>query len=320
MSRKTKLWLITAAILVLTGTLLIGGVITACNRDLTRLNTVSYRKSTHEVKEKFDSISIRTDTADIFFVPSEDDSCRVICHELEYEQHTVGVQDGTLTIHSVNTRKWYDYIGITYGTPDITVFLPAGQYETLFIKESTGDIEIPKDFHFASIDITTGTGHATSCASASGPVKIAASTGDICVENISAASLDLSVSTGRVTVTNVTCEGDFFIGVSTGKAYLADVACGNLTTSGNTGDLSLHRVVAAKAFHIVRTTGDVEFDDCDAAEIFIETDTGDVEGSLRSEKMFFITTDTGDIEVPQGMTGGRCEISTNTGDIEIDIS
>ena len=320
MSKATKIWLIAAAILVLAGALLIGGVIMACNRDFTRLNTASYQKSTHEIKEQFDSISLHTDTADIFFLPSEDDTCRVICHELEHEQHAVSVQDGTLTIRETDTRKWYHCIGVTYGTPSLTVFLPAGQYSKLLVKESTGDVEIPKEFHFGAMDITTSTGDVTSYASASGAVKIAAGTGDIHVENLSAASLDLSVSTGKVTVTNVTCQGELSIGVSTGKAYLTGVACGNFTTSGNTGDLSLCRVIAAERFSIERTTGDVTMEQCDAAEIFVAADTGDVEGTLLTEKVFFVTTDTGDVQVPRTATGGRCEIITDTGDVKIDLS
>ena len=319
MSRKTKGWLITAAVLVVVGLFLVAGTIMACNWDLARLNTASYETNTHEIKETFDSISLHTDTADISFVPSTDGRCSVVCHEPEYETHTVGVQNGTLTIRETDTRKWYDHIDITYDMPSITISLPAGEYNDLFIKESTGDIEIPKDFHFETMDITASTGHVTNYASASGAMKIAASTGGIHVENLSAASLNLSVSTGKVTVTNVTCAGDLAVDVSTGRAYLTDVACKNLTTSGSTGELSLRRVIAAQAFHIVRTTGDVEFDDCDAAEIFVDTDTGDVEGTLLSEKVFFITTDTGDVEVPKTMTGGRCEITTGTGDIELDI-
>lgn len=320
MSRKTKGWLIAAALLVVAGLVLMVGVITACNRDFTRLNTASYKKSTHEIKDNFNSISLYTDTADIFFVPSEDDSCRVVCHELEYEQHVVGAQDGTLTVREKDTRKWYDNIGFSFGTPSITVFLPTAEYGKLFIKESTGDIEISKDFLFESMDITTSTGDVTNYASASEVIKISTSTGYIHTENISADMLDLSVSTGNVTVDGAACQGDVIIHVSTGKASLTNVTCKNFYSDGNTGDLTLHNVIAAQTLSIERTTGDVEFDNCDAAEIFVETDTGDVEGILLSDKVFFVTTDTGDVEVPKTLTGGRCEISTDTGDVEIDIS
>jgi len=66
-------------------------------------------------------------------------------------------------------------------------------------------------------------------------------------------------------------------------------------------------------------TGDVKFDGCDAAEIFVETDTGDVKGSLLTDKIFIVQTDTGSVDVPKTATGGKCEITTSTGDINISI-
>ena len=58
---------------------------------------------------------------------------------------------------------------------------------------------------------------------------------------------------------------------------------------------------------------------CDAAEIMINTDTGDVEGSLLSDKIFAAKSGTGDVEVPETGTGGRCIITTDTGDISITV-
>ena len=56
------------------------------------------------------------------------------------------------------------------------------------------------------------------------------------------------------------------------------------------------------------------------AELFVETDTGDVRGSLLTEKTFIVQTDTGSVDVPETTTGGKCEITTDTGDIEIEIN
>ena len=52
----------------------------------------------------------------------------------------------------------------------------------------------------------------------------------------------------------------------------------------------------------------------------ITTDTGNVKGSLLSEKVFIVSTDTGKKQVPNTITGGRCEITTDTGDIIISIN
>ena len=95
--------------------------------------------------------------------------------------------------------------------------------------------------------------------------------------------------------------------------------CKNLITRGNTGDVSLENVIATEMFSIERSTGDVRFTDCDAAEICVKTDTGDVTGSFLSDKIFITNTDTGSVNVPKTVIGGKCEITTDTGDIKITI-
>ncbi len=287
--------------------------------DLTKLSNNKYQTNHHEINEEVNSISVNTNTADIDFVPSENSKCSVVCYEQENVKHSVTVKDGTLAIDVVDTKRWYEHIGINFGTPKITVYIPEGEYSSLTIKESTGDIKIPNDFGFKNIDITISTGDVKCSASATKAIKISASTGYIYVENLSAGSLDISASTGKVTVSSVTCDGDISVGVSTGKAYLTDIACKNLVSSGDTGDISLKNVIAEGKFSIERSTGYVTFESCDAAEIFVETDTGDVEGSLLSEKIFTVKTDTGKKDVPNTTAGGRCEITTDTGDVRITV-
>ena len=286
---------------------------------LTACSLSAYETNIHKINEEFDNVSIKTDTADIAFVPSNDGMCRVACYEDAKSIHSVEIQNGTLMINVVNNKKWYDYIGVI-DSPKITVYLPEKAYSSLVIEESTGDIEISKDFKFKSIDISLSTGNVKCYASAVENITIAASTGDIYAEGISASSLDLTVSTGNVTVSSVTCEEDITIGVSTGKTYLTDVACKNLTSTGNTGDISLKNVISTEKISVERSTGDVTLDRSDAAELFITTSTGDVEGSLLTDKVFITKTDRGRINVPNSITGGRCEITTETGDIKISIS
>ena len=100
---------------------------------------------------------------------------------------------------------------------------------------------------------------------------------------------------------------------------MTDVTCQNLSTGGGTGDVKLTNVIASGAFVIKRTTGDVTFEGCDAAEILVTTSTGDVKGTLLSDKVFFVETDTGRRKYPHMTTGGKCQIITSTGDIEIGI-
>ena len=287
---------------------------------MTACSSMNYETNIHEINEEFNNISIKTDTADIAFVPSNDGMCRVVCYEDAKKNHSVEVQNGTLTLDGVNNKKWYDYIGINIDPPKITVYLPEAEYSSLIIEESTGDIDILRDFKFKSIDVSLSTGDVKCYASAAEAIKIAASTGDICAESISASSLDITVSTGKVTVSDMTCDGNITIGVSTGKTYLTDIVCKNLISTGRTGDISLKNVISTEKISVERSTGDVTLDRSDAAELFITTSTGDVEGSLLTDKVFITKTDTGRINVTNSITGGRCEITTETGDIKISIS
>lgn len=319
MSKRTKIWLITAASLILLGGILYVGVMTMLKWDFKKLSIVQYETNAYEISETYQSISVVTDTADIVFVPSEDGVTSVTCHEEQRMKHTVSVQDGTLVIELVNTKKWYHYIGISFGSPKITISIPAGAYEALSVKASTGDVKISQDFGFERVNVSLGTGDAVCYASVSEELTIRTSTGDISLENLMAGTVDLRASTGSINVSSLICTGTIKTAVSTGRTTLSNVTCGSLISSGSTGDLRMNDVVANGKIEIERDTGDVKFERCDAAEIFIETDTGNVKGTLLSEKVFIVDTDTGSKDVPKTVTGGRCEITTSTGDIQITI-
>ena len=281
MSKATKIWLTVAASLVLLGIIIFTAIMTVNHWDFIKLSTEEFETRTYEFNEDFNSILISTDTAEIVFLPSENDKCRVVCYEPDSGRHDVTVKDGKLSITWMVRKKWYEHIGITVGSPKITVYLPHNEYVSLSIKESTGDVSILNNFKFDSIDI-------------------AVSTGDINIENLTAGSIGIKVSTGDTFLTNVTCE--------------------SLASTGSTGDITMSGVIASGKFSIERSTGDVKFDKCDASEIYVKTDTGDVGGSLLSEKIFFPESDTGKIDVPKTTSGGKCEITTDTGDIKIRIN
>lgn len=281
MSRSAVIWLIIAAFLVLTGCIIFGGVMIAFEWDFTKLSTTKYETNSYEIDEDFKNISIVTDTADIVFEVSDSNESKVVCYEPSNTKHSVSVKDGTLIIELTDTRKWYEHIGVNFTSPRITVYIPKGECEAVSVKSSTGNISIGR---------------------------------------ISAKTLDFSVSTGRITVSDVDCTGDVKIGVSTGKTTLNDVKCRNLTSSGNTGDIYLKNVIVAEKLTITRTTGDVKLDACDAADILIKSNTGDVKCSLLSDKHYTAQTGTGNVDVPKVTSGGGlCDITTSTGDIKVTV-
>lgn len=320
MSKRAKIWLIAAASLVTIGAIIFAAVMTVYHWDFSRLSTDHFETNTYEIKEEFSDIKVNTDTADILFAASSDNMCRVVCYEQENMKHSVSVQDSMLTVSVVDDREWYEYICFSSHTPKVTVYLPKTEYVSLVIKESTGDITLPKDFTFGSMDLRLSTGHVDSLASSSGLMRIETSTGDIRLQNLSAEELDLIVSTGHVDVQSVSCEGNVSICVSTGDTRLTDISCNSINSDGSTGDITLKNVITEEMISIERSTGDVRFEGCDAGELEINTDTGNVTGSLLSSKVFIAHSDTGDIDVPETTSGGKCKITTDTGDIKIIIA
>lgn len=319
MSKSVKIWLLTAAALVLIGCIVFACVMAVLEWDFLKLSTRAYEINRYEITEDFSSIVIDIDTTDVIFAPSDGEECFVECYEDTKIKHTALAEDGVLTIAVTDERAWYEYIGIGYGAPRITVYLPEAEYASLKIEGSTSDVLIPNNFRFETVDISVTTGDVECLTSATGAVSISASTGDIRVGYMSAGSLNLAVTTGDLTLKSLIVEGDTLITVTTGRADLSDMTCKNLTSSGDTGDLTMKNVIASGKLKVERSTGDVSLDGFEAAEIFIKTDTGDVEGRLLSDKVFIIKTDTGDVNVPDSAQGGRCEITTSTGDVKIRV-
>lgn len=314
-----KKWIITAVALVIVGAIVCFGTAAVVHFDFEKLDSVQYETNTYAVKESFRGIAVTALEEKVFFKPAEDGKCTIVCFEEENWKHRVSVIDGTLTINPVDNQEFSLHFGVYTRNPEITIYLPESVYSDLRIETDTGDINIPADFVFDSIAIKGHTPDVTCLASAKNGVEIALTTGDVSISDVAAGSVDLKTTTGGIYAESVKCEGDMHILVGTGKVNLQDITCRNLTSEGTTGDITLNSVIAADTFSIIRDTGDVEFRASDAAAIFVQTGTGDVTASLLTEKVFITETDTGKVEVPKSITGGRCEISTSTGDIRIEV-
>ena len=300
MKKQTKGWLITAVALIAAGGLLFGGVMTVFSWDFTALSTRNLVTKECLISESFHSIYIDTSTANVELVLS--DSAAVTCREWENETHTVSVVDGVLTITETDTRKWYQHIGITVGSPSVTVYVPhfRGTMGNLTVKASTGTVTVPDNLAFENVDITLSTGNIT--------------------YEADAAFIDLRTTTGAVTVNNVMADR-VNVSVTTGKTALSNVRCHVFTTTGDTGRVTLSDVIATRRMGIERSTGDVVFDRCDTAVLNVTTSTGDVTGTMLTDKPIKVTTSTGGVQVPDSdKENGASTIHTSTGDVDIRVA
>jgi len=317
MRKSVKAWLIIASTLVALGLVIFAGVMSAYDWDFSKLSTVTYETNTYEVSGAFDCISIDVDITEITFVPTDEETCRIVCYETNMVKHSATVQNGLLTINTIDARKWYDHIGIFLGAPKMTVYLPKDKYADVFIETDTGDIHIPKDFSFNTLEIDGDTADVDCLASVLEEVKIESDTGYIRMDKITADKASLSTTTGNITLLSATVKNNIAVETNTGKIKLTDVLCRDLQVESETGNINLENVIASGRFSIKTDTGDVNFNGSDAQEISVETDTGDVKGTLLTDKIFFAQTDTGRVDVPKTTTGGKCEITTDTGNIQI---
>ena len=315
-----KAALIIAAILLAAG-IIIGVIALASAKfDFHAFETEPSELKDYPVEEAFRSIEIHGDTELIRFQKSDDGTAHVLCRETERSTHTVKAEDGTLKISVNRTNGWKNIFEISFEKELVTVFLPNDAYEMLSIETQTGDVEAPDWLTFTDgAAIHASTADVRFDAAVHSLLSIETSTGDISVNGVSAEAIDCTTTTGNIVMTDVSCRGDVRVKVHTGRVVLCKLSCRNLFTEGSTGDVSLQDVLAAEKISVKRSTGDVTFADSDAAEIAVTTSTGDVTGTLLTDKVFVTKTSTGDVRVPDSVTGGRCEITTTTGDISIRI-
>ena len=320
MSKKLTILILISISLLVFGGLIFFLAMSSIGWDFTKLSTRRLVNNEYEITENFKNINIATTEGVIEIIPSTDGKTKVVLAEKEKTLHNVFVSQETLNIEMNDERKWYDHVGINWETQKVKLYIPSGEYDALDISTDTGDIDIAKDYFFEKINIKGSTVDVVVKASVLNEAKIETSTGDINLENLTAGSIDISVTTGSVELENVKVATDLKIKVETGECELDTVTCKNLISTGSTGDISLESVIATGYFNITRSTGDVEFERSDASEITIETSTGDVKGSLLSEKVFIVDTDTGRKRVPESVSGGRCKVTTDTGDVIITIA
>ena len=315
MSKSKQIWLTVASCIIVIGILFFLIVMTILEWDFSKLSTVSYEKNDYTISESYRDISIVASNADVEFIQNKNIATTIICYEETGARHSVHVNEGRLEVLQENEKKWYEKINIHFGNPKITVILPnaCGQVS---VKTGTGDVILPDDFTFDRIDVSVSTGSVRCGADTLEETKIRTSTGRIHLFDSHCGKLSLRTTTGNISVEKTYCEDDAYFEVSTGKTYVYDFYSRHLTSKGDTGDIHLIKVTPLK-LSVVRSTGDVLLEECDASEIFVETDTGDVEGTILSEKIFETTSDTGKIEVSKTASGGLCKIATDTGDIKI---
>lgn len=319
MKKTAKLCGIAACLCLLGLFIAVCGLV-ACGFDFSLLSTQRYETNIYPVSEDFRDISLDVVLGKVTLAPSEDGTCRVVCHEAERMKHAVTVENGTLTVRTQDTREWYDYISITTGGEEVTLYLPQSNYERLSLYSNTGSISVPSGFSFSEAEMGTDTGSIGFSAAVEGLLSAETDTGSIALQGASAGELRLSCDTGSIRVEDSAVAGDVSAATGTGDIDFVRLTCGNVEAESGTGGIGFSRTVAKGKLTAETGTGPVRFELSDAASLTVQTGTGSVTGSLLTGKRFYAESSTGRKELPaDDMDGGECRITTGTGSILITV-
>ena len=254
----------------------------------------------YPVSGSFSSVSVTEYYADVQLRASRDGSVSVTTRDTQDVTHTVQVVNGTLTISRPEPNLGQRIFHDDDDDPTVIVYLPAGDYGSLTVNTTAGDIESAGQLNFATANLTT-------------------TSGDIEVAGSVTQSLVCNSTSGDVEV-NSPAAGAVQISTNTGDAELTGVSAQSLSIQTNTGDADLERTVAAGAIEISTTTGDIELERSDAASLTLSTTSGDVEGSLLTGKTFSASSISGRVSVPASTAGaGACSVSTTSGSIRLTV-
>ena len=341
MRKTAKKWTIAAVALVGVSAVAFAGAVVSVGGDLKKFELTKYQAKAYAVAEDFDKISIKTSVKmDIVFALSSDGACRVDAWEAERVKYDVSVRGGVLEIDGDNNRFLHERLFDFSKSKTVTVYLPKTEYDTLTFGGDTSDINLPNDFTFGSLDITTDTGDVACAATVLDSVKIVTDTGDIEFNSISSVETAVfKTGTGDISVKNLSVGGALSFEMDTGDLYASDLRCGsvsfkmdtgditikntsvagNFTLESDTGDVDMQNVISGGEISLNTDTGDVKFENCDGETLSIQTHTGDIKGSLLTEKVFIAYSKAGKVEVPETVTGGKCSLKSNTGDIVITL-
>ena len=104
-----------------------------------------------------------------------------------------------------------------------------------------------------------------------------------------------------------------------GSIALSHVRCGEISVKSTSGRIGLTDAIAEAGLRVKSVSGSIALEDCDGGDVRIQTTSGSVEGTLLSDKLFVADSTSGSINVPLSRGAEKCEITTVSGSIAIEI-
>lgn len=312
--------LIIAAILLVVGALLVGAGWVLLEKNPIDQNTVKDANYPYHIENLPTQINITTLDSRVEILPIEGDEWRVECKDTEKLYHTVELVDGILTIKQNGTaRKWYEYITLRGAQNlSVTVYLPAGTYDSLNVHSTSGSIKVREGFTFsdASLQNTSGSINCASCVS--GALTVKNTSGSVTVSGSVGGDLQVKNTSGSITISGGV-SGKLDITNGSGSIEVKNATPTSAIIKNTSGGIDLYDVVCQGTCEITNTSGSIEFERCDALSFDLQTTSGGIRGSILSAKTFDCRSTSGGVHHPQNGNGGNFKAKTTSGSIRITI-
>jgi hypothetical protein len=267
------------------------------------------------------SLEIDSGSAEVEINHTSGDICRVVCAGDKGRPYKVTLDDGTLCVQRVNNRPWFP---VTLKEDSIRIYLPAREYESLWVHSASGGVSVPEGFRFDNAIITASSGGVTFASDTIYELNIQTSSGGVAVKNASPENLFISASSGGVALSDA-APGSAALRLTSGSLKLDGVRCAALRAETTSGSVMLTDVIADGDIRLENTSGSVRLDDCDAANVYVKCTSGSVRGHLLTDKEYRLSSTSGSVSAPSAAvppTGsdsrGVCEVHTTSGSIRFD--
>ena len=273
---------------------------------------------TYTVTDPFDRIQVREECGHVRFVLTDGGPCRVECVRWAGVKHTVGIEDGALSITAEDTRRWYQRIGVWISQVSTTVYLPCEEYDFLTVSTASGDVDLPAGLTLGEADISTASGDILWKAQVLGSLSVQSTSGKIQLEDTQAESLSAHSVSGDISLCRLEADGPLRIETASGKILLEDTRGDTLSVTTASGNVFLSRTQVQGLASLRTASGAIRLEEADAESLEIRSVSGDVEGTLLSGKRFYVSTVTGDVDVPSSQ-GGPCRVETTSGSVRLAV-
>ncbi len=287
----------------------------------------------------FSSIEITSSDANIHIRKSATGETYAVSRETDKVYFTLTVENDTLLLREVDTRAWYDQIGIFFGARRVTLYLASESYDALAAEVESGGILVENTgISFGDVTLSTTSGGIRFAGEARESLDIVAHSGGIAVSGASPTTMTLSAISGGIAIADCAprilsaeahsggiaitrCRPDSLtVETVSGGMAISDSAPGTLSAKATSGGIAITDTTVGGAFYAETNSGGVRLRSFDASEITIDVTSGGVDATLKSGKIYEVRTESGGSSFPQSdPTGGLCKVTTRSGSVRIRV-